>query len=212
MSMRSQRSRGGVLPPVIAAVLLLALCAVTVRSGSREITLSLDGRTGHFPFSPTGIMGEDVEVYRSSDAVGGRIGFREIELDLLPTHISGTYGGKPVELDLKLNELGGLEVDGTYGERTVGLVASQTRIAGLAGGCSYWLSLGGGRYAGFRDCNDGRRPVPVSLQLPERLGEETDPEVAATLFLTLVPEGLAARVPASAAAASARAAPPRRPR
>ena len=212
--MSTKRNRWGAVPWALALAALVltpfvVFAAVSVRSGSTELVLEVDGRGGRFPVTDTALSGERVDVTRTKTAVGGRIFGRKVELQLSPGRISGQYGTRPVWLDVKRSGVATV-FEGSHGERDVAISASPTSIVGSIGGCSYSLVSSSDRYTGFRDCDNDKGPLPVLVDLPEVLAGDADNAVAAVLFLALVPDGLTSGI--GGVSPSARTAPPRRPR
>lgn len=212
--MSTKRNRWGAVPwaVVLGALVLTPLvvfAAVSVRAGSTELVLEVDGRTGRFPVTATTLSGERVEVMRSESSVTGRVFGRRVELELTPGRVGGKYGTRPVDLDVKRSGVA-VAFEGSHGERDVAISVTPTSIVGSIGGCSYSLVSSSDRYSGFRDCDNDKRPMPVVVDLPEAFAREADNAVMAALFLALVPDGLTSGI--GGVAASARTAPPSRPR
>lgn len=212
--MSTRRSRWGAFPWALALAALVltplvVFAAVSVRAGSTELVLEVDGRTGRFPVTASALSGERVDVTRSERSVHGRVFGRKVELQLSPGRVRGQYGTRPVRLEVKRSGVA-IAFEGSHGERDVAVSASPTSIVGSIGGCSYSLVSSSDRYSGFRDCDDDKRPMPVVVDLPEVFAGEPDDAVAAVLFLALAPDGLTSGI--GGVSPSARTAPPRRPR
>src|SRR5882672_7880054 len=100
--MESKHSWRGRVPLVIVLALLLPVAAaVSVRSRSDELVLEANHQRARFSFTSDAIAGEGVELQRAPGTIVGQVSFRRVELTVLPASITGTFGGKPVRLEVK---------------------------------------------------------------------------------------------------------------
>jgi hypothetical protein len=168
-------------------LLMFGLLAATPALAS-EPTQYLDLRTPAASLTARvtkdGLSSPDLQLGLTDTALRGRAFGRPVNIALGDDHIGGIYLGGPV--DLKLKEDGDtLEARGSFGGQLTNFKVSPKSLTGTVGRCSYQLTAAKeqDRYQGTRSCGFGLEN-PVTLSIPPAIADD-DETLAATLSIVL---------------------------
>lgn len=167
---------------VLAAGLLAWSTAGAAKN--QDIFLRTPGEAISATLTGDSVASPDLQFYRGPDAVRGRAFGRPVNLNIKGDEVSGTVGDGPTRLQLNSQPGGGLEAVGMFGGNLSRFKVTPKEISGTVGACSYQLQFTGTRYEGSRACH-GRIESPVFLELPATLAEGGDAQAVATLGLIL---------------------------
>lgn|GEM_PF-2485282 len=157
---------------------------IRLQVGDQSLTVSLSRDT---------VRGGGFALRRTPTSLKGQLRGGDVDLRWRTGPIVGRVGVEDSRLELsRMSSEPGLRVDGELANWPTSLVLSPLGISGDVGGCSYSMTVAGGRYTGWRTCQpdaDGE-PTSVSLSLPETIHVLGDTEQAALLSLLLSAQGL----------------------
>jgi len=166
--------------------------ALEIAAGERRTTAALEGQR---------LRGPDVALSRTPEALRGEYLGQDVLLATSTGEVYGKIGATALTLVLS-REGRAIVLEGELGRESVDLLVSPSQIRGLLGPCTYSLRAAAQSYEGWRDCNGGGRPEPVTLTLPRALTADADPAIAALLSVVLAPlaprAALQPEVPAAA--------------
>ncbi len=125
-----------------------------------------------------GLSTKDVSLSLSPGHMQGVVGVESVDFRFEPKRLEGQIGDRRIALDV-LRSPDGLQVVGTFGERSVAMEVRPSGIQAQIGPCWYSLPLITGSYRGSVSC--GAHLEPVTLTVPVALVARDDLEIAAML-------------------------------
>lgn len=147
-------------------------------SPGQTLTFTVGDRVRIADVTREGLSTKDVSLRLFPGHMQGVVGVASVDFRFEPQRLEGQLGDRQIALDV-LRSHNGLEVVGTFGERSVAMEVRPTGIQAQIGPCSYSLPLISGSYQGSVTC--GAHLEPVTLTVPVALVARDDLEIAAML-------------------------------
>ncbi|XXF78585.1 hypothetical protein P2318_02160 [Myxococcaceae bacterium GXIMD 01537] len=118
--------------------------------------------------SPTEITGPEFQLSHTPDFIRGRAYGRPVRLEIKDSEIGGLFGELPVRLKLEREDDGALKARGLFAGVPTRLELDAEELKGTVGVCSYELKAKDLRYEGWRSCG-GPPEFPVFVEVPPSL-------------------------------------------
>ncbi|WP_194869578.1 hypothetical protein [Myxococcus sp. AB025B] len=196
---------GAVLLSLGVAAPASAQLATSQRSG--PLRLQVGDQSLAISLGKERLSGGGFDLRRTGVSFRGQLRGGDVELGWRRGPIVGRVGVEDTRLELsRFSSEQGMRVDGELSNWPTSLVFSPVGISGDVGGCSYSLTVAGGRYTGWRTCQPDLEgePTAVTLSLPETVLALDTAEQAALLSLLLSAKGLPPAPPRQAPANTGR--------
>ena len=147
-------------------------------SPGNTLTFTVGDRVRIADVTREGLSTKDVSLRLFPGHMQGVVGVESVDFRFEPQRLEGQIGNRRIALDV-LRSTNGLQVVGTFGERSVAMEVRLSGIHAQIGPCWYSLPLITGSYQGSVTC--GAQLEPVTLTVPVALVARDDLEIAAML-------------------------------